>query len=188
MELVKDEHILELNKKEFEIKLHHLKNYFKNISGFVGVNEVGDKYELVFNIPVTVEMEHDIYDLYNQINNLTFSDLVLTELTKTTGDSAEDFGKTLLSEFRGENIKMGITQAGFSGKVLSVLSERFDIENNGYPISLKDTIETGTLYEALSVLDFLISKCDNGDYNDLAPFITSERLTIFKQKILEYLQ
>lgn len=187
MELVKNEHILQLNKKEFDIKLHHLKGYFKDIPNFVGVNGLDNKYELVFSAPVTTEMEHDIFDMYNQITQLTFSDQVLAELTKKTGDSAEDFGKTLLSEFRGENIKMGITQAGMSGKVLSVLTERIDVDESGYSISLKDTVETGTLYEAMKVLDFLINKCNSGDYNDLIPFITAERMESFKQKILDYL-
>jgi hypothetical protein len=116
-----------------------------------------------------------------------YSDLMTLQYTIDIGNKAEEFGKNLMSKFRGENIAMGITQAGMSGPVISVMTERIDVNNDGHPLDVKSTVETGTLYEAIKVIDHHIAKAQNGDYNSMIPFVTVDRLLQMKNDILNYL-
>ena len=104
--------------------------------------------------------------------------------------NAIEFGKQFIVNFAGENVAMGITQAGKTGEVLAVMEEpvEYDSVNKpGIKISVMGTLNSGSLYESLAVIDYHISKANNGDYDSLAPFITAARLTEGKQSISDYL-
>lgn len=116
-----------------------------------------------------------------------YSDIATLQYTTKLGDKAEEFGKNIMSKFRGENIAMGITQAGMSGPVISVMTERIDVNLDGHPLDVKSTVETGTLYEAIKVIDHHITKAQNGDYDSMTPFITEARLVAMKTAIQDYL-
>jgi hypothetical protein len=116
-----------------------------------------------------------------------YTDIATLKHTKELGDKAEEFGKNLMSKFRGENIAMGITQAGMSGPVISVMTDRVDVNSDGHLLDVKSSVETGTLYEAIKVIDYHISKAQAGDYNSMAPFVTVARLQSMKDEILQYL-
>jgi hypothetical protein len=87
--------------------------------------------------------------------------------------NARLFGDSLVVTFSAENILMGITQAGKT-KVVS-----------DYLADLSRYIQTGSLYEAVNEIDRLVSL---GIPESLSPFITLERMDIFKNKIVSYLQ
>lgn len=86
--------------------------------------------------------------------------------------NAVDFGQELIIEFAGENVALGITQAGKTKQVADYLSD------------VTRYVQTGSLYEVISEIDRLIS---NGLSTDLEPYITLDRLNTFKQKIVDYL-
>lgn len=113
-----------------------------------------------------------------------------TLLGKRAVKEALEFGELLMTDFAGENVGMGITQAGKTAEVLEVMEERVEFDSINKPgvmISVMGTINSGSLYEAINVIDYHIDKCDNGDYDHLSPFITSARLTSIKQEIEDYL-
>lgn len=103
---------------------------------------------------------------------------------------ARAFGSQLMNEFAGENVGMGITQSGLTPNVLAVMEEQveFDpINKAGIKISVMGTISSGSLYETTKVIDYHIAQANLGNYDNLAPFITSTRLTEFKGKIMGFL-
>ncbi|MGL4401092.1 MAG: hypothetical protein ACRCXD_14575 [Luteolibacter sp.] len=81
---------------------------------------------------------------------------------------AQDFGQNLKDAFASENIGQGITQAGKTRIVADLLR---DVD---YYLS------SGSLYEALAEIDRLVYD------SSYAPFVTAERLRIFKNKIRRY--
>ncbi len=92
--------------------------------------------------------------------------------TQNLVQSAMEFGRSLMIDFAAENVRMGITQAGKTKAVLN------------YMISVKEAIDTGSLYTAMDEVDALILATVP---QDLDPFITEARLLAFKQKILDWL-
>lgn len=179
-----------LNKKNFSIEVHQLRKYLKEqteLESLIGVNFTGNKFEILFSETVDSEIEQQVISAYNSIDSNTFAQENAIKHTKQLGDNAEIFGKELMSKFRGENILMGITQAGKSGAVLSIMVEKVNVNNDGFPVSVKEATETGTLYEAIKAVEYHIAKAQAGDYDSIAPFITVERLENFKSSIVEYL-
>jgi len=86
--------------------------------------------------------------------------------------SAIEFFNEIMTEFAGENISLGITQAGKTKDVADYLA---DVLRYG---------QTGSLYEVMSECDRLISE---GIPAGLSPFVTETRLTTFKGLIQDYL-
>jgi hypothetical protein len=85
---------------------------------------------------------------------------------------AKEFGDKLLNEFATENVLMGITQAGKT------------IEVTDYLHKLSHYMMTGSLYAALTEIDVILADT-NRDH--LAPFVTTERMEIYKDKIKQFL-
>jgi len=70
------------------------------------------------------------------------------------------------------------------------MEERVELDPTNKPgvtISVMGSMSSGSLHESRNVIQVLRSRCDAGDYNHLAPFITSARLLAFKNKINSYL-
>lgn len=86
---------------------------------------------------------------------------------------AKRFGDDLIITFATENILMGITQAGKTKAVSDYLAD------------VTRYAQTGSLYEVVNEIDRLIAL---GIPSDLAPYVTTQRMTDFKQKVLGYLQ
>ena len=82
------------------------------------------------------------------------------------------FGNDIIIEFAAENIAMGITQLGKTKAVADYLAD------------VMRYAQTGSLYEVLAEIQRLEGL---GLPADLAPFITTERLALFKGKIQSYL-
>lgn len=85
---------------------------------------------------------------------------------------AISFGQHLMIKFAGENVAMGITQAGKTREVADFLE------------GILKYIQSGSLYEVIVEIDLIIS---NGIPVGLSPFVTEERLLQFKQDIIDYL-
>jgi hypothetical protein len=85
---------------------------------------------------------------------------------------AQTFGQALLKEFATENVLMGITEAGKTIQVTDYLHK------------LSHYIMTGSLYAALTEIDVIISDTNK---SDLDPFVTNDRMNIYKEKIQRYL-
>lgn len=89
-------------------------------------------------------------------------------ITNSILKPAQEFGQSLKNSFASENIGQGITQAGKTKMVADLL------RNVDYYLT------SGSLYEALSEIDRLTYD------SSYSPFITSERLRVFKNKIRRY--
>lgn len=187
-EVLTDSKIIKLAWKSFDLDLELLKRDLSNLyDTFDGLFATRNFLNLCFTEEVSEDLKNNIVQFYSLINESTWQSEKQSKYTKLLGDQAQLFGQNLMSKFRGDNILMGITQAGKSGALLSVMSERIDINQDGFPISLKESIETGTLYEAIKLVEYHIQKAQNGNYDGLAPFLNEERLLKFKTDILEYL-
>lgn len=91
------------------------------------------------------------------------------------------FVKDLIRDFAAENISMGITQAGKTGPLLGMFAKQYDINSDGRPYSLKDTFDTGSLYESRRILQHL--RDNPTEFNGLSPYVTDARLLAMKNKI-----
>lgn len=82
------------------------------------------------------------------------------------------FFDDLMTEFAGENITLGITQAGKTKDVADYLA---NVLRYG---------QTGSLYEVINECDALVTA---GVPAGLSPFVTEARLNTFKAKVTAYL-
>ena len=110
--------------------------------------------------------------------NFSFSDEFVLEETdisdrelflriKAIGDGAANFGKEVVSEFRAENIMLGITQKGMTWEVMTKTKD------------IVYALESGSIYVAKSLLE---------DFTDFdSEFITQERIDKFLLKINTFL-
>jgi hypothetical protein len=86
-------------------------------------------------------------------------------------EPAKKFGRDLINQFTSENIAMGITQAGKSKLIGLVLRD------------LVFWLESGSLYVTLEEVERLKSSIDPA----WSPFVTVDRLNLYKQKVMVYL-
>lgn len=94
------------------------------------------------------------------------------------------FVKKLINTFAAENIAMGITQANKTANVLGIFTKKYPVDDPDFPICLKDTFDTGSLYAALQVLAYVRA---NEDLTGLSPYITDARIVILMNKIEGFL-
>jgi hypothetical protein len=90
------------------------------------------------------------------------------------------FVSKLIAAFASENIAMGITQSGKSDDVLGLFTKKYAVGNENFPVSLKDSLDTGSLYVALQILAHIRA---NEDVSSLSPFVTDARIVILMNKI-----
>jgi hypothetical protein len=96
------------------------------------------------------------------------------ELISASISAASSFGNKLATDFVVENVQMGITQAGKSGAMIDYLHE------------LVHCILSGSLHQAVSVIDgYIADSSPEKEY--LQPFVSNERLIVYKHKIQDYL-
>lgn len=161
--------------KQFDVKLDRMHKHLKDVcSDYNGM--IASEQELA--VMLNYENEADIIRIDDYWESLTAQseaqptqEEIAISVQGIIAD-AMDFGKQLMVEFSAENVLLGITQAGKTKEVLVFLAE------------IKNAMDTGSLYTAMNEIDGLIS---NGLPQDLAPFITEQRLLGFKTKIQGYL-
>lgn len=121
------------------------------------------------------------------------TDIVINFIDFTTAESLATyldenvfpFIKDLINKFASENIAMGITQLNKTGPVLGLFAKQYDVHSDGFPFSLKDALDTGSLYEAFNILNYLVS--NSTEYAGLEPFISTDRLNDMAAEILDFL-
>jgi len=84
-------------------------------------------------------------------------------------NKAKVFAEGVIITAAAENIRLGITQAGKTKLIADTLKD------------LVYYLQSGSLYEAMTAIDAVVVT------PEMAPFITAERLLIFKNKIRAYL-
>lgn len=87
----------------------------------------------------------------------------------------------LIADMAADNIANGITQAGKTGHVLGLHCKPYDVNNNGFPLSLWATFDSGSLYESIKVLQYI--RDNPTEYDGLSPFITDAKLHEIINKI-----
>lgn len=98
----------------------------------------------------------------------------LDEVIKKSLSSAEQFGKSLVEEFKLTNVKAGITQAGKTKTVAD------------YCHWLDHYLSQGSLYAAITQIDIMLADANRPNLG-LEPFVTDEILNTYKAKIEDYL-
>lgn len=87
--------------------------------------------------------------------------------------SSMSFGEQLLIQFATENVLLGITQSGKTTAIVNYLD------------ALRRYVSSGSLYSAITEIDARIADPDLE--TNYAPFLTVDRLTLYKQKIQAFL-
>lgn len=88
-------------------------------------------------------------------------------------DDARVFGKSLIVQFALENIATGITQAGKTRIVAD------------YCMKIQYYMDSGSLYAALEEVQAMIA--DTSGRVNMQPWLSDEKLTIYKNKLKTYL-
>lgn len=166
---------LTLPKPSFQIHIKKLSDYLKdNLENCDGI-VVDSSIKVIF---IGSPTQQAIDDATAYIESLTeegeLAKFTLTQMEqceKIVSD-AKFFANKIENVFIAENIMMGITQAGKTREVSEYL-----IDVLGY-------LRTGSLYEVKNEVDALLLA---GIPEELAPFVTEERLEEFKAKIVDYL-
>lgn len=161
--------------KPFLVKLDKMHRHLKEVcSDYDGM--IASETEL--KVMLTSYNEADIIrvdDYWESLTEQTESELTQYELSQNVKNivaGAMHFGNELMVEFAAENVMMGITQTGKTKAVADYLADA-----TRYLIS-------GSLYEVVNEVDRLLAE---GIPQELAPYVTVERMTGFKQKILGFL-
>lgn len=140
----------------------------------------------------------DVLDIYfptelaqNELD--TLDGVVAAHTGKTTAEQLADyldnsvfpFCKELINTFAAENISMGITQAGKTPHLLGLFTKKYPIPNANLGISLKACFDSGSLYAALAVIQYV--RDNPTEFDGLSPFVTDARLLSMKNKIEAFL-
>lgn len=150
------------------VNISKLDSELKLISGVLGISVTGDEVTVHCEDTITPE---NIQAISTAITNHN-SSIPVNEVIEKVIKDATAFGLKLADEFKVENVLMGITQAGKTGSVTTYLHW------------VSHYCSEGSLYEAINEID---KKLNAGIPADLAPFVTVERLTLFKAKLKAYL-
>lgn len=161
------------------VKLHRLLAIEFPSFSHIGISP--DYVDVFFSQELTQQNKTDLDSFMAQFLDFTTAELMESYMR----DDIDPFISGLMDKLRGENIAMGITQAGKTGHFLGLFEKPYDIYSNGFPISLKASFDTGSLYEALTILSFFLS--NPSEYSGLSPFMTETRIYSIINEIVEYI-
>ena len=145
-----------------------------------------------------IETADDVLDIHfpaeldaGQITALT--GVVNAHNGKTSAEQLADYLNTsvhpfctdLINTFAAENISMGVTQAGKTAHLLGLFTKKFPIPNEDLGVSLKACFDSGSLYAAREVIQYVRDNPSN--FDGLSPFVTDARLLSMKNKIETFL-
>ena len=154
-----------------------LKVYFPQYSY---LNQCSGTLFIYFNAALSTEYKQNLDEFVSAFIDFE----VVDELQIYLEREIHPFVKRLIAEFAAENIVLGINQAGKTADLLGLFEKQINI-GAIYPISLKSCFDTGSLYVAIDVLNHLIA--NESLYTGLSPFVTVERLTIMRDKVINFL-
>jgi hypothetical protein len=159
-----------VNKAKFTDEVSTLDNYSY-------WSALGDQLTVYLTIDFTTQQETDLDSIVANWVDYTTAETLTDYLDK----EVFPFIKTVVNTFAAENMAMGITQAGKTGEVLGLFIKSYDVHLNGLPISLRDTFDTGSLYEACTVIQYI--RDNPTEFTGMSPYITDARLLEMKNKI-----
>jgi hypothetical protein len=146
------------------------------------LNQKGDLLTLTFE-PALVQAEVDaVSGLVNNFVEVSVVDLLRIYMeTKVV-----PFISNMKYQMLAENISMGISQAGKTADVLGLFNTDIVLPGSSRPVTFKQTLDEGSLTVTVQLLQYFIDHPEL--YSDLSPFVTVDRLTIIKNKIIAFLQ
>lgn len=133
----------------------------------VSYYECTDVFRIITKEVLTLEEELEFKAI---LDNHT--DDFMEGTIKEVVDLAIEYGHKLLVDFSTANVMSGITQAGLTEAVLDYMGV------------IKMAVDSGSLYVVIAKLDALIF---DGVPDNLAPFVTTEKLEGIKADIETYL-
>jgi hypothetical protein len=143
--------------------------------GYDGLVLDGEDYLALFKPNATNQdmatVEKYWRDLTEQIYNAPTAEEQTAYLSKIFNE-ARSYGQALIAQFALENIAMGITGASKTRVVAD------------YCYKVQYYLDTGSLYAAVEEIQERIEDCPE----ELAPFVTPERLTTYLNKLKTFLQ
>lgn len=141
----------------------------------------GDDLELHFTANLNQVQIDYVSSFVANFSNVSVVDTIIDKL----GKDVDPFVDSLLREMRAENMAWGVTPLGKTADVLGVFCLPVPLPGRMYPLSLKQTLDTSTLNVTMEVLVYLIAHPEL--YPGLDPFISVDRLNLWKTKIYNYL-
>jgi hypothetical protein len=146
------------------------------------LTQKGDSLTLTFE-PILTQNEVD--SVSNLVNN--FVEVCVVDLLRTYMETkVVPFIADMKYQMLAENISMGISQLGKTADVLGLFNTDIVLPGSTRPVTFKQTLDEGSLTVTVQLLQYFIDHPEL--YSDLSPFVTVDRLTIIKNKIIAFLQ
>jgi hypothetical protein len=150
-------------------------------SKFLSLNAKGSLVTLFFSEQLT---QTEINQVLSHVNNfIEFS--LNEELEKYIKTKVRPFLENLTFQIKASNIENGITQANKTSDFLSFMSDRVLLPGKTRPISLDTAIQNDSLDVVVQIADYYIA--NPGLYEDLAPFITVQKIQQWRNEIISFI-
>lgn len=164
---------IQLDWKTFTIPVDKLNDSLKLLFGsdYDGIVCEEDSFYVVFKASPTQIEQDELNNFWNTVTPQQFSPTLRDIISQKIND-ASVFGRTVILDFAVENVQMGITQA----------NKTRDVSN--YCANVQRYLESGSIYAAVAEIDELTAA---GVPANLAPFITADRLAIYKARLETWL-
>lgn len=138
----------------------------------------GNQLTIYFKQNLVQEQIDALSAFVSSFSNVSVRDTLENHLRS----NIDPFVDLLMTQIRAKNIELGITQMNKTLEVLGFFGTQYTLPGKTRSVSLQDTLDTGSLTVTIEVLTYLIS--NPSLYSDLSPFVTVERLTEWKNKII----
>lgn len=165
--------IINLNKLEQEL--------FALQSKYISLYSKGSYLQLKFSSSLSQEEVNAVSNLINNFVEIS----IVENLKEYVEKTIRPFIDNTLYQIQAENMALGITQAGKSADVLGFFMEQVTLPGKTRPVTIKGTLDTNSLNVTVELLTYYIN--NPSLYSDLTPFITVERLTDLRTKIIQKL-
>ena len=167
------EHFITLQWKPFSVPVDKLLPALRALlsSNFDGIVCRENDFDVVFLAEISPEDQNALSVFWDGVTEQQFSPTLREIISKSIND-ASVFGRAMILDAAVENVEMGITQAGKTREVAN------------YCANVQRYLESGSLYAAVAEIDDLLAA---GVPAELSPFITADRLNIYKTRINDYL-
>lgn len=142
------------------------------------VTKKGELLILAFSGSLSQNLVNKASQIVNNFIEIDIGQQLKEYVQKTIAPFIED----LMYQIQAENIQMGITQAGKTSDVVSFFTEKFVLPGKTRGVSMKATLDSNSLNVTIDLMTYLISNPEL--YSDLNPFITADRLSAWRSKII----
>ena len=165
--------ITNFSKLDRELKAHA---DFGSLYNFCSVK--GNELTIHFTQNLVQTQMDSLSSFVSAFSNVSVRDTLENHLRS----NIDPFVSQLMTQIRAENIELGITQMNKTSEVLGFFEEAHIMPGKTRSVSLQSTLDTGSLTVTIGLLTYLISNSQL--YSDLSPFVTPQRLTDWRNKII----